>query len=462
MTLPKIEEWIKEVEARPGSALTMLKLIAGRLRDLSERNEELLTENIALQDGSRVEEYRKRIAHLEYQLELLKRHLSLNQEELAVLAAEPTTVPLALLVYHPLGRILRIEPIPEIASHAHLSGELYAGGESPRMLVVPANEELLLLFSSGRVSTCPVEDIPNQPGGFARASSTGAPVPAVLAQAGAPPERNPAGMMPAGQPTGGGWDLDQAALPDEPHAGERLACVTPLSGMALADFFLQTSRRGCIKKTMMSMAETILENHYIGKGAIQKMDQPLDLTLCRKNELFALVTQTGRLLGLEVDELSYSVEERIRLEATDHVVAGFTIRPEELLLCMTQTGKVISRSAGFIEPAKSSASRGQALIPAARLEQGAYFIGAAPVGEKDRVAVLDEEGNLSLHAVSDLTGAGVVRSEVPLAAFGVVPAITGGADAAGSKRSADVAGSKLGRYYAGNRSGGDATANGKR
>ena len=199
MTLPKIEEWIKEVEQRPGSALTILKLIAGRLRDLTERNEQLLGENIALQDGSRVEEYRKRIAHLEYQLELLKRRFGLNQEELAAVAAEPAAIPSALLVYTALGRILRIEPIPETGVPVHLNGDMFAGGEAPRLLVVPVSEELLLLYSSGRVSTCPVEEIAVQPGGFV------------------PPERNPAGTMPAGQPGDGDLDLDQAALPDEPR-----------------------------------------------------------------------------------------------------------------------------------------------------------------------------------------------------------------------------------------------------
>ena len=281
------------------------------------------------------------------------------------------------------------------------AGKCRPEAKPPRLLALPANEELLLLFSSGRVSTCPVENIPVQP-------------------------------------AGGDWNLEQAGLPDEPHAGERLACLMPLSGLALADFFLQTSRRGCVKKTMASMAETVLENHYLGKGAIQKMDQPLDVSLCHKGELYALVTQTGRLLGLNVDELSYSVEERIKLEATEHVVAGFTIRPEDLLLCLTQTGKVISRSAGFIEPVKSSASRGQALIPANRLEQGVRFIGAAPVRETERVAVLDEAGNLSLHAQAELTGAGAVRSEAALVAFGILPAEDGG----GSGSAEDGGGSK--------------------
>jgi hypothetical protein len=49
-----------------------------RLRELTERNEELLAENIALENGTRVDEYRKQIAHLEYQLDLLKRRFGVE------------------------------------------------------------------------------------------------------------------------------------------------------------------------------------------------------------------------------------------------------------------------------------------------------------------------------------------------------------------------------------------------
>ncbi|MBI3169827.1 MAG: hypothetical protein HYZ22_15195 [Chloroflexi bacterium] len=55
----KIDEWMKEVEDRPESAVTIVRLVVRRLRELSERNEELLAENIALQHGTRVEEYQK-------------------------------------------------------------------------------------------------------------------------------------------------------------------------------------------------------------------------------------------------------------------------------------------------------------------------------------------------------------------------------------------------------------------
>src|SRR5215204_6693342 len=95
----KIDEWIKEAEERPHSAVTIVKLVARRLRELTERDEELLAENIALQNGTRVEEYQKRIAHLEYQLDLLKRRFGGEDAtfaELPVSTMEAST--LSLLV----------------------------------------------------------------------------------------------------------------------------------------------------------------------------------------------------------------------------------------------------------------------------------------------------------------------------------------------------------------------------
>src|SRR5215510_5980513 len=90
----KIDEWMKEAEERPESAVTIVRLIARRLRELTERDEELLAENIALQNGTRVEEYQKRIAHLEYQLDLLKRRFGSDEAilaELPIPSAETST-----------------------------------------------------------------------------------------------------------------------------------------------------------------------------------------------------------------------------------------------------------------------------------------------------------------------------------------------------------------------------------
>src|SRR5688572_10770763 len=106
----KIDEWMKEAETRPESAVMIVKLVAKRLRELTERNEELLTENIALQNGTRVEEYQKRIAHLEYQLDLLKRRFGGDESLLAEFpTASAETSTLSLLVYNNYGRVFRIE-----------------------------------------------------------------------------------------------------------------------------------------------------------------------------------------------------------------------------------------------------------------------------------------------------------------------------------------------------------------
>src|SRR5512134_955064 len=134
----KIDEWMKEAEARPESAVTIVKLVARRLRELMERNEELLTENIALQNGTRVEEYQKRIAHLEYQLDLLKRRFRTDESllaELPVNAAETST--LSLLIYNTYGQVLRVELDSDAHALGRLVDETLSTSEQPRLLALP-------------------------------------------------------------------------------------------------------------------------------------------------------------------------------------------------------------------------------------------------------------------------------------------------------------------------------------
>jgi hypothetical protein len=382
----KIDEWMKEAEARPESAVTIVRLIARRLRELTERNEELLTENIALQNGTRVEEYQKRIAHLEYQLDLLKRRFGADESllaELPVNAVEAST--LSVLVYNTYGRVLRLELDSDAHSLGRLADETLSTSEQPRLLAIPSNEEVLLLFTSGRVSTYAV------------------------------------GNIPCVEP-GGSWTWEGAALPDEPRAGEFLACMMPLSHLPLSDYFLQVSRRGCVKKTMTSMAQSILGNRYLGKGALQKMDQPFDVILCQKKDILGFVTLEGHLLGLDVDALSYSAEDRIRLTASDYVIASFLTHPDESMLFVTQTGKVIHRESDNLELSKSPLSKGQALISPSRLEQGIRFIGAASVREADRIAALDATGRLNVYSAEALTGAGSIEAGGLILSIGVVSA----------------------------------------
>src|SRR5687768_1161372 len=382
----KIDEWMKEAEARPESAITIVKLISRRLRELTERNEELLAENIALENGTRVEEFQKRITHLEYQLDLLKRRFGADNNELVDLPAKPVEeTTLSLLIYNARARIFRIELDTDLKEPGRIAGEMVTDQEPPRLLSVPTSEEILLLFTSGRLATIAVGDIP-----LVEAGST--------------------------------WKWDQAALPDEPRAGELLACITPFSQLPLSDFFLQISRRGCVKKTMTSMAQSILTNHYIGKGALQKSDQPFDLTLYKKQMRLAFVTYEGHLIGLEVDDLSYATEERIRLSATDYVIASFPTRADESLLFVTQTGKVIYRESKSVELTKSSSAKGQTLIPPSRLEQGVRFMGAASVRGGDQIVVLDATGKLKIHEADSMTGAGSIEADGLVLSIGILPA----------------------------------------
>lgn len=382
----KIDEWIKEAERRPESALMLMHLIAGRLRELTERNEELLEENIALQNGTRVEEYQQRISHLEYQLDLLKRRFGAEGVAPAEIPAEPEpSITTSLLVYNGRGRILRAELTPDDQQPGQIADKLEADTEPPRLSAVASNEELLLLYSSGRVSTITVDDIPTVE-------------------------------------TGGQWHWEGAALPDEPHAGESLVCIAPFSSLPVSSFFMQVSRRGCVKKTMTSLAGSILANHYIGKGALGKSDQPFDLTLCGEGDHFAFVTYEGKFLGLDVDDLAYTAEERIKLSATDYVIASFLTQPDEALIFVTQTGKVVHREGDMLEAAQSPSAKGRALISANRLAQGVRFMGAAAVQDGERVAVLVATGRITIHELDAMTGSGSIGTGSLVLSMGVIPA----------------------------------------
>jgi hypothetical protein len=113
-----------------------------------------------------VEEYERRISHLEYQLDLLKRQFGgeLPALDAAALKNGPAQLDTPnLLLYDAYGRLLRRSLQPEELEHgrslARLSGRL-ADGEPPRLLAATQNDELLFVFSSGRVATLAVRDIP--------------------------------------------------------------------------------------------------------------------------------------------------------------------------------------------------------------------------------------------------------------------------------------------------------------
>jgi DNA gyrase/topoisomerase IV subunit A len=400
ITTEKIEEWIKEVEQRPSSAPLILRYIANRLRDLSERNEELLAENISLRSGERVEEYQRRITSLEYQLNLIRRQFGgeLHQIESAAIGEQsppsaPTT--LSLLIYDPLGHVLRMEADPASLTSGQVIAQLDLGSapnldrETLRLLPLPSTEEVLFVFTSGRVEPMPLADI--------RAIA-----------------------LQAAQGVIVNWQKD--ALPAAIYASEALACLAPVAKMALCEHFLQISRRGYVKKISTSLADSILSNRYIGTGIKQPADQTFELLLCQNEDRLTLVSLEGYVLSVEVSAFPSSIEEAMRLGQGDHLVSAFLSPKDHAALVMTNIAKAIHRTDEFLESAAGYRQRGKGIYSQQRREEGIRVVGAGMVDEQDWGFALHQDGSITLHAISDLLGSGAIQTRDKLLAFSIYSA----------------------------------------
>lgn len=393
ITTEKIEEWIKEVEERPSSAPLILRYIANRLRDLSERNEELLVENIALRTRERVEEYERRINYLEYQLDLLKRQYGSElpmDDSAAAPDQPPLTAPsgmISLLVYDTLGHVLRLEMEPEAMTSGAVIARLVlqAGfAEDPiRLLALPSTDELLFIYTSGRIDTMAIAE------------------------------------LPAIETIGAGeiltWENDR--LPEAIPPGENLASLASISNLALCEHFVQISRRGYTKKVSTAMAPSILSNRYIGTGVKQPADQTFNLLLCSDDDRISLVSREGYLLCVEVSALPFSIEEIMRMGISDHLVGAFLSPPNHALLVMTDVGKAIHRTEDYLESATGFKLKGKGIYSQRRREEGVRVVGAGAVLEKDWGVVLHRDGSITLHFLRELLDSGSVQTREKLLAF---------------------------------------------
>jgi len=391
----KIEAWIQEAMERPESAGQIIQQMARRLAELTARHESLVAENLLLKSGEKIADYERRIAHLEYQLDLLKRQFGGELPEAGALSAQSAAQAedlFSLLVYDSSGRVLRREIQSEELQDGHLLGSLSGSIdeiEPPRLLAVREHEELIFIFSSGRVATM----------------SAGA-------------------VQPAGR-DGQSLDWERAPLPSEPNAGEKLACVAAISRLALAEYFLQVSRKGYLKKIRASMAESILANRYIGTGVRQAPDQTFSLVLCRETDRLALVSGEGFLQCLEVRDLAPSVDEVMKMDVRDHLVAAFVPQPDQPIAVMTQMGKLVHWTYDRLEIPRSYRTRGQALYSASRRSQGVRVIQAESIRESDWGLALHGGGQLSLHQAKSLLQSGALDAQPELAAFTFFPAAAG-------------------------------------
>jgi DNA gyrase/topoisomerase IV subunit A len=383
----KIEEWIQEVKERPTSAELIIQFVANRLRDLTEWNESLRAENLELRSGARVEEYERQITHLEYQLELLKRQVSgeVDLDILADVALKPVVESLNLIVYGPLGRLLRLEfdtnNLHEGHTIYHLRGIEAIEPEPPRTLIASSAEELMLIFTSGRIVTLPVA------------------------------------ALPLSQASDIEFDWEAVPIPEEPKIGETLACVAPISTLALADFYLQTSRRGYIKKIRKALAPTIMENKYIGTGVKVEADQTLSLMMGYEGERIVLVSFEGYIQCITEDMLPYAIVEAMRLGKSDHLIAVFPAREEKAIIMMTQVGKVIHREMGSLETATDLQRKGRMLYSTARRQAGVRVVGAGAVDQDSWCLSLHEDGQLITHTTAKLVGTGSIPASSEIIDF---------------------------------------------
>ncbi len=377
----KIDEWIHEVEERPSSAELIIRYIANRLSELASRDEELVAQNIELLSGRKVEEYESRIASLEYQLELLKRQLG---GEVVLPTEMPSTKPIQeminMLLYTPLGQVLRLEMDPTTLapaqSIAKIMGELAVDGIQPGVLVTSSQEELLLIFDSGRTVRLPVTHLPTSD-----------------------VER---------------LDWQQAFI-EEPRVREELATIQPITKMPLYETCIQASRRGYVKKMKTSFFTAHLEEDYIGSGVKLRADKTCGLTFANQDDLFVMVSQEGYIFSMQAERLPTAIEEVIHLGITDHIVATFVASQKPSVLFITQNGKAVHRDTSWLEPASSFKSKGQAILSKERRQAGIRIVGAAPVEAADWGIFLDMDGTLSAHRLNDLLARGSVVTGQPTA-----------------------------------------------
>jgi DNA gyrase/topoisomerase IV subunit A len=237
------------------------------------------------------------------------------------------------------------------------------------VLATSSQEELLLIFDSGRTVAHPVTH------------------------------------LPASSLESLNW---QQAFLEEPRIKEELAVIKPIAKMSLYDVCIQASRRGFVKTMKMGFFTSHMAEGYIGSGVKLPADKTCGLAFAMKNDLFVMVSQEGFIFSMPAERLPTAIEEVIQLGITDHIVTSFVMGQKPSILFITQNGKAVHRDASWLETAASFKSKGQALLSKERRESGTRIVGAAPVSDLDWGVFLLSDGTLATHRLSDMLAAGSV------------------------------------------------------
>jgi DNA gyrase/topoisomerase IV subunit A len=360
-----IGEWLREVKERSESAPLIIREIANRLIELDKLNEQLRAENLALSTKHRVQQYKDRIAELEYQLEIMGKQLENGPANLEAVN---------LLVYNWRGQVIRLAvnaaDLVSGATIGSFSGEFVVEKDKIGLCSVHPREELLLVFASGRSTRLPVDNIP-------------------LSQS---KELN--------------WDeaYDENLSQGEASHSEGLVCITPISRLSMFDQAVQISRRGYARKISRKFFQRYISRNNIGQGIDRsvQVDRPLNLTLCNQADLFVIVSRQGYVMSVTGDSLPAAADQAIRLDPDDSVVASFALTEGTSLVIVTQEGRAIRYPAGWLKPADKLGRKGQAIWSKAKRESGIQVTGALAAANDDWGVGLKGNGQLVTVKINEI------------------------------------------------------------
>jgi hypothetical protein len=143
----------------------------------------------------------------------------------------------------------------------------------------------------------------------------------------------------------------------------------------------------------------------------QQSDKTCNLTLCKKDDLFVMVSREGYLQSIGASQLPLTIEEAIRLSPSDHIITSFILDQKPAILFVTQNGKIIHREASWLEIASSLKTKGQPIYSRERRAAGIRVVGAAAVsegGEREWGVSLRADGVVMVHQIHELFATGSI------------------------------------------------------
>ena len=364
-----VGEWIREVTERPESAPLIIQEVARRLVELEKLNEKLRTENLALSTKHRIQQYQDRIAELEYQLEIMGKHL-----------VDGAGVPESphLLVYNPQAQLLKLAlPATDMASGAILGRFSTGSGaetEGLGLRAVYPQDELLLLFASGRTATLPAADIP----------------------------------------LGQEKDLNWAAARDHNlPQGDVLIDIRPISKMSIFAYAIQTSRLGYARRIAVKFLQRYITQNNIGQGTTGSaaVDRPAELTFCQPDDLLVVVSRQGYVLSVTGEAVPVVADRALKLDPDDTVVTAFNMGRAPSLVAVSQEGRAMRYPATWLKPAEKLGGRGQSLWSKSKREAGIRLVGAGAAGDDDWGVGLKANGHLIAVKINEIPPSNASKKE---------------------------------------------------